>query len=90
MTNMPSLKTQDTGICNSCQTFNNCIYSGPTRHFDCNEYNPKEQSMPFKTENHIDLIPIDRLQGLCASCQHGAACTLKNSDMGVWHCEEYC
>ncbi len=31
----------------------------------------------------------DKYKGLCVNCENRETCQIRNSEIGIWHCEEY-
>ncbi|MGQ9708129.1 MAG: hypothetical protein ACUVUR_04565 [bacterium] len=31
----------------------------------------------------------DEYKGLCLNCENRKDCSIRNNEIGVWHCEEY-
>lgn len=82
------------GLCATCINAVDCSLSSDSKEtiLQCEEFEGNEGM--YNTVNthpepaHIEET-VQTAMGLCANCKHRKTCTLRNSETGVWHCEEY-
>lgn len=85
------------GLCTTCNRVRNCSYiRNPGQpvlfceEFDC--YTPpviEEQPAEVQAPTAEDMKQWDEYKGLCVNCDSRENCAIRNSEIGVWHCEEY-
>ncbi|MDD2331441.1 MAG: hypothetical protein PHI68_02180 [Candidatus Cloacimonetes bacterium] len=81
------------GLCAYCSRKIMCVISHENGLvFDCDDYDPGEESIPIVPFTSLGLDYVEEeetLYGLCAQCQKKDVCQLKNISGGIWHCDEY-
>jgi len=93
------------GVCAACKNDLSCIYPRDFDHppLECEEFElgfiPAEIAAARARELVEMEIPAraplpkerdsDKYLGLCANCDHRAACIYPKPEGGIWRCEEY-
>lgn len=90
--------TEMTGLCVTCVRRAECAYPRNTDQpvVFCEEFEPQVQAeVAAETRPETAVVTAEQMRtlgeykGLCASCDNREVCTKRNSEVGVWHCEEY-
>ncbi len=84
------------GLCLTCNHKKTCAfrYNQTQPVVFCEEF---ESFVPTVEEEVVsepvptpeDMREWDEYKGLCANCENRKECAIRNSEIGVWHCEEY-
>lgn len=87
------------GLCSTCENAADCVFRQSQKDVVqyCEEYtnvvakpahHPKEESEPVG-DNSSGEEERPQKKGLCMNCEKRDSCGYANSEVGIWHCEEY-
>jgi hypothetical protein len=74
-------------ICIECIELEHCRVRATLPHpiLECELFKKADRADEFKNNKHNAI----RGEGLCATCGLRDACTRRQVEGGVWHCEDY-
>ncbi len=78
-------------LCSTCAATPHCIHRTPGYpvHY-CEEYEYQAGVSPQVARSADVPEETMILKGLCVNCDNRDTCMHANTEVGVWHCEEYC
>jgi hypothetical protein len=85
------------GLCETCNHAQDCSYIRNTEQpvVFCEEFDccappiTEEVQAQVTAPTAEDMRKWDEYKGLCVNCDLRETCALRNSEIGIWHCEEY-
>lgn len=85
-----------TGLCATCNHARKCGYLQNQRQpvVFCEEFDSftpplLEEQVKETAPTAEEMREWDEYKGLCVNCDNRKDCTIRNKEIGVWHCEEY-
>ena len=87
------------GLCANCNNRPTCVnFRARGYALQCNEHDAIDGQVAYREARQLDAAasyspgPVPEtsdFKGLCVNCDRRLDCRLSNTEIGVWHCEEY-